>query len=207
MSKKKIGAVVLALAMAMSLCTTAFATVPKGSITTVDSADNKNQQQIDVSGMYDGSKAEVYSVDISWGGMVFTYTAADNVTWDPVSHTYKNSDGESGTWSYGTAPAAGGLAGNEVKVENHSNKAVNAALKFEKVPSVIGTYTGTFTYAKDTTVLTDSGSGLTLAAGVENSPTTADYFVATLTLDGTLSPDHNSETKLGTITATISEVQ
>ena len=50
MSKKKIGAVVLALAMAMSLCTTAFATVHKGTITTVESADNKNQQQIYVAG-------------------------------------------------------------------------------------------------------------------------------------------------------------
>lgn len=189
MNMKKLTTIVLALVMAMSLCTTAFATVNpnKGTITTVDDSQQQNQQQIDVTGSYNGTTVDTYSVDVNWGAMVFTYNANEQTKWDPESHTYVLN-------SVGGTKAAWTADGNDVTVTNHSNKAVKVEFAFEKENSVNGTYTGTF-----------DRNEATLAAGVENKYAEADKVTATLTLDGTLAAG-TTVTKLGTITVRISAV-
>ncbi len=54
----------------------------------------------------------VYKVDISWGSMAFTYTAASKGTWSTSSHIYEGAKDAAWSWAEGA---------NEIKVTNHSN--------------------------------------------------------------------------------------
>ena len=117
MMKKKT-ALVLTLAMVFSLAPlSAYAE----TITTVGgtaSHDVKATYRADSSG---GAGGTVYSVDITWGDMAFTYTAEAGI-WDPATH--KTTDAEGGVW---TVDKDGG---NTITVTNHSNTGVTAAFSY-----------------------------------------------------------------------------
>lgn len=118
MNMKKISALVLALAMAMSLCVSASATAidPSPAKTTIDSLPGYHS--FDVTGKYVNNNDPTYSVDITWGSMVFTYTINDTAVWDPVKHEYTAGTGESvGTWSCDNGA-------DKVTVTNNSNAQV-----------------------------------------------------------------------------------
>ena len=72
-------------------------------------------QSIDVQAKYvDGVESpDVYSIDVTWGSMQFTYSTSGTREWDPSTHKYKD-DVTSG-WT---------ASGNTVTVTNHSNRAV-----------------------------------------------------------------------------------
>ena len=188
MNMKKLGAAVLALAMAMSLCTTAFATEPTSETITSTEAD-QNTQTIDVIGVYSGDPSTTYSVDVEWGAMKFTYNANGKTQWNPQTHEYALTDGgEAAKWSY---------EGNTVTVTN-----VNIAFSFAKDESVKGKYTTEFTYDKEGV----SGDSIKLDAGVEHEHDKADKVNATLTIaDGYLDASNKGTAllKLGTITVTV----
>ena len=193
MNMKKLGAAVLALAMAMSLCVTAFATEPTSETITSTEAD-QNTQTIDVTGVYSGDPSTTYSVDVEWGAMKFTYNANGKTQWNPQTHEYDlTDDGKAAEWSYD---------GNTVTVTNHSNKDVNIAFSFAKDESVKGKYTTEFTYDKTTV----SDDAVKLNAGVEHKHDKADKVNATLTIaDGYLDASNKGTAllKLGTITVTV----
>lgn len=76
----------------------------------------------------------VYSVDVEWGAMTFQY---ENSTWDPETHTSKEGAG----WRVYDSEADKAVLGadgsavtehaiNEIKVTNHSNAGVWAALTY-----------------------------------------------------------------------------
>ncbi len=190
MKMKKLSAVVLALAMAMSLCTTAFATEP--NITFNELPGNHT---IDVTGTYAGDPSETYSVDVKWGAMKFTYNANGKTQWNPASHEYDLADGgEAAKWEY---------EGNTVTVTNHPNKAVNVNFSFVKDTSVKGDYTVKFEYAGSTNSVV--GDTVKLNAGVEHDAPHADKVVATLTIaDGYLDASNKGKSPtLGTITVAV----
>lgn len=168
---KKIVSLILALVMVMSLSTTAFAT----TITTGD-------QDIDVEAKYQDNTttATVYSVDVSWGAMQFTYTESGAMTWNPADHTY--TDSTTAGWT---------ANGNTVTVTNHSNADVTASFAFNAL-AAYDTVTGSFDIASET-----------LDAGVVGGYDDADKVVATLTLAGALAETVTDFTKVGTITVTI----
>lgn len=108
---KKIISLVLALIMALSLTTVAFAVTLDGTNKTVST---------DVTGTYKpgDATATVYSVDIAWADLSFTYTDASQGTWDPTAHEYTG------------ATEASWAGKGTITVTNHSNAGITATPSF-----------------------------------------------------------------------------
>lgn len=139
-------------------------------------------REIDVTAKYDSSTStpNVYSVDIDWSSMTFTYTQSETKKWNASDHSY--STVSEGGWDKTSAT---------VTVTNHSNVSVNVDLTYT---AVAGTgVTGRLTNASDT-----------LNAGEEGNYNGADSVTATLTISGTPTSTITSEgVKIGTIKVTI----
>ena len=175
---KKLIATALALTMTLSLSTTALA---GGN---VDGAGLGSQDPIDVTAKYNDSAADpiVYSVDLTWEDMTFTYNESGTRTWDPDTHTY--TDTTSAGWDKVTA---------EVTATNHSN--ANVTVTFDYTPQGD---TGVTAYM--------SKQSFILYAGVENYPDDASTNSAVLTIDGNSKPNNSVTAEgvtIGTITVTI----
>ena len=177
---KKIFAVLLAALMLMSLSVTAFAAELPADAT--DDAKSK-----DVTAEYVGAtpSAVVHKVDIEWGSMEFTYTAASEGTWDPESHTYTGATEAKWTYTEGA---------NEVKVTNHSNAAVTVDIANSNVTEGI-----TFTWDKTSLALATADN-----ATVEGGAGTPTTDTAKLTVSGDLAASEQKVT-IGTITLTLNE--
>ena len=112
---KKILSIVLAIAVLATFSVSAFA----ATVTTVPGTDAK-----DVVVKIDSTSADnlekVYSVDVAWDSLDFTYTFDDNAknTWNPSTHTYSEENDADANWDKTTA---------NIKVTNHSNEAVGVA--------------------------------------------------------------------------------
>lgn len=173
---KKLFATALALAMVLSLSTTALAA---GN---VNGAGVGSQDPIDVTAKYndDATEPTVYSVDLTWEDMTFTYNESGTRTWDPDTHTY--TDTTSAGWDKVTAA---------VTATNHSNAEVKVSF--------------TYTPQGDTGVTASmSKDSFKLAAGVENKPNEAATDSSILTITGTPNDSVTAEgVTIGTITVTI----
>ena len=175
---KKIFAAMIALAMVLSLSVAAFAA--EGSNT-----GNKpgESQSIDVTAKTETSSSTetVYSVDITWESMTFTYVESETKVWDSATHTYSTTT--TSGWDKTEA---------KITVTNHSNAAVTATVTYAASDESSG-ITGTITNGTDT-----------LDAGVENKPNEADSMVATLTISGTPTDSVDADgVVVGQITITI----
>lgn len=146
--------------------------------TTISTGDHS----IDVQAKYvdSTSTTDVYSVDVVWGAMQFTYNNSGTKEWDPSSHQY--TDSVSGSWT---------AQGNEVKVTNHSNKDVTVEFSFATV-SGFEDISGAFTVASEK-----------LDAGEVGNVAGAKSVTTALTLSGTLADNTSEFTKVGTITVSI----
>ena len=174
---KKIIAAALALTMTLSLSTTALVA---GN---VDGA-GLGSQDINVTAKYnDGVKEPtVYSVDLTWEDMTFTYNESGTRTWDPDTHTY--TDTTSAGWDKISAA---------VTATNHSNAQVT--VKFDYTPQ--GATGVNASMSKDS---------FKLAAGVENKPNEAATDSSNLTIDSGTKPNSSVTAEgvtIGTITVTI----
>lgn len=173
---KKLIATALALTMTLSLSTTALAA---GN---VNGAVVGPQEPIDVTAKYNNSTADpiVYSVDLKWDDMTFTYNESGTRTWDPDTHTY--TDTTSAGWDKIAAA---------VTATNHSN--VQVTVKFDYTPQ--GATGVNASMSKDS---------FKLAAGVENKPNEAATDSSILTITGTPNNSVTAEgVTIGTITVTI----
>lgn len=178
---KKKTALVLTLAMVFSLAPlSAYADM----ITTgggTASHDVTATYRADSSGGA-GAGGKVYSVDITWGDMAFTYTAEAGI-WDPATH--KTTDAEGGVW---TVDKEGG---NTITVTNHSNTGVTAAFSYAADTGFEG-ITGTF-----------DNASLNLETAVGTTVEAAPKATAALSLSGALDSSTADNTKIGTITVTL----
>ena len=177
-SMKKLIATALALTMTLGMSTTALAA---GN---VNGAGVGSQDPIDVTAKYNDGAAEptVYSVDLTWEDMTFTYNESGTRTWDPDTHTY--TDTTSAGWDKVTAA---------VTATNHSN--VQVTVKFDYTPQ--GATGVNASMSKDS---------FKLAAGVENKPNEAATDSSNLTIDSRTKPNATvsaAGTVIGTITVTI----
>lgn len=175
---KKLIATALALTMTLSLSTTALAA---GN---VDGAGVGSQVPIDVTAKYNDSATEpiVYSVDLTWEDMTFTYNESGTRTWDPDTHTY--TDTTSAGWDKYTAA---------VTATNHSN--ANVTVSFTYTPQGD---TGVTAYMTRRSII--------LYAGVENRPDDASTDSSVLTIKGDTKPNSSVTAEgvtIGTITVTI----
>lgn len=175
---KKLIATALALTMTLSLSTTALA---GGN---VDGAGTGPHGPIDVTAKYndDATVPTVYSVDLTWEDMTFTYNESGTKIWDPDTHTYT-----------GTTSAGWDKYSAVVTATNHSN--ANVTVSF------------TYTPQGDTGVTASmTKSSFILAAGVENYPDDASTNSSALTIDGNSKPNGSVTAEgvtIGTITVTI----
>lgn len=177
MMKKKT-ALVLTLAMVFSLAPlSAYAeTITAGGSATHDVTATY------VDGSSGGAGGTVYSVDIAWGDMAFTYTAEAGI-WDPATH--KTTGAEGGVW---TVDKDGG---NTITVTNHSNTGVTAAFSYTAASGFEG-ISGSF-----------DKESLALKTAVGTEVANAPSGTAALTLDGALGSDTTANTTIGTITVTL----
>lgn len=123
----------------------------------------------------------VYSVDMKWDDMTFTYHEKTTRIWNSSDHTY--SEKTTGEWNKNTA---------DILVTNHSNAVVKVGFVYKTVGNT--GLAGTLDVMEST-----------LKAGVENDYEHADSVTSKLTLSG--KPNETiseSGSKIGTITITIS---
>ena len=143
-------------------------------------------REIIVTGVYQSGTAadEKISVDIVWEAMNFTYTAASQGTWNPVTHIY---DGAT----------AGGWSDNNpaITVKNHSNTDIYATLDFTTdVTGIVGTFTEASGTANDNILELATAVGTEVA----NAPTaTANFGINGAAID--------ADQKLDTITVSIAK--
>lgn len=145
-------------------------------------SDENGSQSLDVMVNYSKNSTEppIYSVDISWDDLVFSFSESESNIWNPEDHSYTKRS--AGRWDRTSA---------SITITNHSNVDVNVTLTYAPIENT--GVTGTLS----------NGTG-TLVGGTTGEYDSAASMISTLTISGTpagLSAD--SKTKVGTITITI----
>lgn len=155
------------------------------TIQSEQSGDGTGSYSADVKGTYQpgGSGAVVYSVDIAWTDMNFTYTGAGEGTWNPETHQYEG--GTEASWTDSNA---------SVTVINHSNAAVTVTASFEALPGY------------ETTSMTFGNNGATVATAEGTEFAKAPSATITITPTGSLAQTANGG-KIGTITVSIAAAE
>ena len=175
---KKLTAVAMTGMMVLGMGTSVCAASP---ITQIGDTDRN-----DVKATYatDEPAETVYSVDIKWGSMEYTYTIASEGIWNPGTHQYTGKS--EGQWTCDNGA-------DQVTVTNHSNAAVDAEFKYEAE----GEYNGiTGSFNNDT---------VNLATAEGTTKDKAPNETVQLTLNGDLDKNVPDSTKIGTATVTLSE--
>ena len=155
------------------------------TIQSEQSGDGTGSYSAEVKGTYHpgGSGAVVYSVDIAWTDMNFTYTGAGEGTWNPETHQYSGSS--EGAWT---------ASDESITVTNHSNAAVKATAKFEADSGY------------ESTTMTFGNNEATVATAVGTEVASAPSATITVTPGGTLAESANGG-KIGTITVSIAAAE
>lgn len=169
--KKKIIAATLALTLSMSMGNFVYAA---------------EDSSADIKATYQAGKENtdtVYSVDVKWGSLEYTYSSGVTKSWDPTTLKYKET---SGTSSWTCQDGA-----DQITVTNNSNADITASLAYAGTESNI---TGTFSNSK---------IGLKSAEGTnaEEGPS----GTTTLSLNGALSDTTAQKKEIGNVTVTISD--
>ena len=155
------------------------------TIQSEQSGDGTGSYSAEVKGTYHpgGSGAVVYSVDIAWTDMNFTYTGAGEGTWNPETHQYSGSS--EGAWT---------ASNDSITVTNHSNAAVKATASYQAETGY------------ESTTMTFGNNGATVATAVDTTVQNAPSATITVTPGGTLAESANGG-KIGTITVSIAAAE
>lgn len=153
-----------------------------------DVNQNGGSQNIDVNAKYENNVEtnDVYSVDIVWGSMEFTYSVAGSRDWDVDTHQYVVN--ETDVWN---------ASGNTVTIVNHSNVSIKADFDYV-ANSEYASVTGAFDKAS---ITLPSAVGI----GTDTESLKAVTGTTALTLGGTLEQSVVNFTKVGKIVITIAK--
>ena len=174
---KKFFVLSLVLVLLFALTLPAFA-----ARETITSSSGSNTSNVTATYVAGAASATVYSIDVEFGAMSFTYTDESEGTWDPVNHVFKDKDGA--TWGNNTSA--------DIKVTNHSNTAVSVRVSYAKASG----YTGSV----DADI---SNGSFKLATAVGTQPSAAPTNTAKLTIKGVASKEDN--TLVGKVTVSIAK--
>lgn len=120
---KKFLASIAAASLVLSLGTTAFAEAGDASVGSLSSADAPMEDGVDIDvnvQLVSNDTAVIYSVDIAWEDMTFTYNLSSKV-WDPTTRDYIEAEG-GGSWVDDT---------KTITVTNNSNNGIEVSGNFE----------------------------------------------------------------------------
>lgn len=166
------------------LCTLAMAAGISMNVVAANGLGTGGTDSAEVTGTYQaGQKAgTVYSVDITWENLEFTYKGADEGTWNPKTHQY-DGKAEAG-WVDGTGT---------ISVTNHSNTDITASASYQAEK---GFEEATMNFSEDQVNVESADNGVDGAAGTPVEKTIS------VTPSGTL-PEGTTETAIGNITIAI----
>ena len=155
------------------------------TIQSEQSGDGTGSYSAEVKGTYNAgiSGGVVYSVDIAWTDMSFTYTGAGEGTWNPETHQYSGSS--EGAWT---------ASNDSITVTNHSNAPVTATASYAADPDY------------GSTTMTFGNNEATVATAVGTEVASAPSATITVTPGGTLAESANGG-KIGTITVSIAAAE
>ena len=156
--------------------------------TNITDANGRDSHDVYVTYQEGASSPTIYSVDIVWQSMEFTYTAASEGTWDPEAHDYTNK--QNASWSF---------ENNKITVTNHSNAEVKAKFTYTSATNfraVNGAFVDVHKNAID-------NATLTLSSAVGYAREAAPSGDAFLSLSGELPSSLETQTICGTVTVTI----
>lgn len=178
---------------ALTLCVATILGLSSGTVAmaaTINSAGGTDSHAVYGTYQPEGEAATVYSVDVSWGSMEFTYTAgAVSKTWDPSTHQYNESVGE-GSWSNQDGA-------NKVTVTNRSNKALTATVE----AATSGSYTD-ITAKVDKASLSLEDASIAATTTKPGHPSTAS---TTISLSGALTDKNANKATIGSVTVKIAD--
>ena len=173
---KKIFALVLALVLTAALAVTCFAANAEG----LDDGENATND-VKVSYQAGSAAGAVYSVDVVFDDMTFTYIDTVMGTWNPEEHDYD-----------GTVDAHWNKTSANITVTNHSNAAIDVTVTFNENNEYTGNATAAIT----------AGATMDLESAVGTEVDQAPEGTATLTIGGT-GKSGETNSVIGTITVRI----
>ena len=128
----------------------------------------------------------VYSVDVEWGDLAYTYSSGGVKTWNPTELKYEIKNSSTPTWS-----CAEGA--DKIKVTNNSNVGITAKLSYSKEQASVD---GTFDQTK---INLNSAEGTEAGEGPSG--------MATLSLTGEMNENDPSASELGKVEITVGEFE
>ena len=158
---KKVLSVVLAIAMMSALAIPAFA-----AVTTQGDLSKEIGVKVVLTDAKD-TDTKIYSADIAWDDLTFTYTYTDKLQWNPANHKYETvvANAEATKWDKTEA---------KVTVTNHSNDAINVTAAVAAATALDGV-----------TADCDTKTAATIAAGVEDQYDAASKKEIKVSITGT----------------------
>lgn len=131
----------------------------------------------------------VYSADVTWGSMEFSFRGDIEREWNADTHTYVDKDVTNARFEFEEGA-------NEITVTNHSNAPIVTDVRFE---SAISTVNGTITPVDESKVVQGETTKCLLNAGEEGKREEADSATYALTLDGTYKQNNRESKTLGKV--------
>ena len=178
-------ALILAVFMTMSIC--AADTSPVEDLDPTETDNNSATAEVNIKIAGKENITTVYSVDVAWDSLDFTYNFGDADIWNPDTHEYETgATGTAGSWTDNSA---------DIVVTNHSNAKIRATASFAG---------GSTSLSRNDVTATLSNPSFTVETAVGTAVDSAPNGKFTCTVSGI--PSGTSDFNLGTITIKIETV-